>query len=106
METVSHTHNRERFLLTILLLVLGFALTVSNGLKRWDLTLYDLFSTVSYQNPSDEVLIIAIDELSLREYGRWPWPRRAPVFFLAPTRQFLLASTQPRPRLRWRQFFF
>lgn len=76
METVSHTHNRERFLLTVLLLVLGFALTVSNGLKRWDLTLYDLFSTVFYQNPSDEVLIIAIDELSLREYGRWPWPRR------------------------------
>ena len=76
METVSSAHNRERFLLTVLLLVLGCALTVSSGLKRWDLTLYDLFSTVFYQNPADEVLIIAIDELSLREYGRWPWPRR------------------------------
>ncbi len=76
METVSSSHKRERFLLTVLLLVLGMALTLSDGLKRWDLTLYDLFSTVYYQKPSDDVLIIAIDELSLREYGRWPWSRR------------------------------
>ena len=76
METVSTPHKRERFLLTVLLLVLGMALTLSDGLKRWDLTLYDLFSTVSFQKPSDDVLIIAIDELSLREYGRWPWSRR------------------------------
>ncbi len=76
METVSSSHKRERFLLTVLLLVLGIALTLSDGLKRWDLTLYDLFSTVYYQKPSDDVLIIAIDELSLREYGRWPWSRR------------------------------
>ncbi len=76
MVTVSSSHQRERFLLTVLLLVVGIALTLSDGLKRWDLTLYDLFSTVSYQKSSDEVLIIAIDELSLREYGRWPWSRR------------------------------
>jgi diguanylate cyclase (GGDEF)-like protein/PAS domain S-box-containing protein len=76
MQILSSTHHRERFLLTLLLMVLGVALTLSDGLKRWDLTLYDLFSTVSYQNSSDAVLIIAIDENSLRKYGRWPWPRR------------------------------
>ncbi len=76
MNTVYSSHGRERFLLTLLLVVLGIALTLSAGITRWDLTLYDLFSTVYYQKPADEVLIIAIDELSLREYGRWPWPRR------------------------------
>ena len=75
MSIFSSGHKRERFLLSILLLVLGIALTVSDGLKRWDLTLYDLFSTFHYQQSADDVLILAIDELSLREFGRWPWPR-------------------------------
>ncbi|HHD63075.1 MAG TPA: EAL domain-containing protein [Desulfobulbaceae bacterium] len=76
MNLFSSTHHRERFLLTLLLMVLGVAFTLSDGLKRWDLTLYDLFSTISYQDSSDTVLIIAIDENSLGKYGRWPWPRR------------------------------
>ena len=75
MAVFSSGHTRERVLLTILLLVLGLALTLSDGLRRWDLTLYDLFSTLHYQQPADDVLILAIDELSLREFGRWPWPR-------------------------------
>jgi len=75
MAFFSSGHTRERILLTILLLVLGIALTLSDGMKRWDLTLYDLFSTLHYQQPADDVLILAVDELSLREFGRWPWPR-------------------------------
>jgi len=75
MSFLSSGHKRERLLLTILLLVIGVVLTISNGLKRWDMTLYDLFSTFHYQHPADDVLILAIDELSLREFGRWPWPR-------------------------------
>ena len=75
MRFFSPGHKRERFLLSILLLILGITLTLSNGLRRWDLTLYDLFSTLHYQPAADDVLILAIDELSLREFGRWPWPR-------------------------------
>lgn len=62
--------------MTLLLLATGTGLTFTEGLKRWDLTLYDLFSGISYQRPSDDVVVIAIDEHSLEKYGRWPWPRR------------------------------
>jgi diguanylate cyclase (GGDEF)-like protein/PAS domain S-box-containing protein len=68
-------HTRIRYLLTILLMTIGVALTWTDALKRWDNTLYDLFSTVSYQQAADNVLILAIDENSLTTYGRWPWSR-------------------------------
>jgi len=75
MASFSLGRTYERVVLTIFLLVLGISLTLLDGLKRWDLTLYDLFSTLHYQQPAEDVLILAIDELSLREFGRWPWPR-------------------------------
>ncbi|XAH25041.1 CHASE2 domain-containing protein [Xylophilus sp. GW821-FHT01B05] len=45
------------------------------GLGRADRALYDLFSAIAPPAPSDEVVIVAIDERSLAEVGRWPWPR-------------------------------
>lgn len=75
MKKNSFSHNCERCLITFFLIVFGAFLALSGSVNRWDLTLYDLFSTLHYQSPSDEVLIISIDESSLREYGRWPWSR-------------------------------
>jgi len=37
---------------------------------------YDLGVTATSRNPSDRVAVIAIDEASLQNIGRWPWSRR------------------------------
>ena len=59
-----------------MLLVTGVGLSYSDSLKRWDLAIYDLFSGVLRRPPSDNIVIIAIDEYSISTYGRWPWPRK------------------------------
>src|SRR4051812_16323479 len=42
------------------------------GLERWA---YDLGVNMTSKTPSDKVAIIAIDEQSIANIGRWPWPR-------------------------------
>jgi CHASE2 domain-containing sensor protein len=36
---------------------------------------YDFASTSSARQPSDRVAVIAIDDQSIANIGRWPWPR-------------------------------
>src|SRR5207237_10374122 len=36
---------------------------------------YDFGSTASSRQPSDRIAIIAIDDQSIANIGRWPWPR-------------------------------
>ena len=42
------------------------------SLERWA---YDLGVKMTSKNPSDKVAVIAIDEQSIANIGRWPWPR-------------------------------
>ncbi len=42
------------------------------GLERWA---YDLGVKMTSKQPSDKVAVIAIDEQSIANIGRWPWPR-------------------------------
>src|SRR5437667_3709154 len=42
------------------------------GLERWA---YDLGVRMTSKTPSDKVAVIAIDEQSIANIGRWPWPR-------------------------------
>lgn len=49
----------------------GFA----NGLGRLDLALTDELAALDTRAVSPEVLVVAIDERSLAELGRWPWRR-------------------------------
>ncbi|MDR7095226.1 CHASE2 domain-containing serine/threonine-protein kinase [Hydrogenophaga laconesensis] len=60
-----------------LLVVLAvFALHAStdffDGLER---RFYDFASSASGRQPSDRIAIIAIDDQSIANIGRWPWPR-------------------------------
>ena len=48
----------------------------TNGLYRWDLLFYDWNLAAWSRAPADDIVIVAIDEQSLRERGRWPWSRR------------------------------
>ena len=42
------------------------------GLERWA---YDLGVKMTSKSPSDKIAVIAIDEQSIANIGRWPWPR-------------------------------
>jgi CHASE2 domain-containing sensor protein/signal transduction histidine kinase len=53
----------------VALLVLGH-LTV-----RADNVVYDLLSQAGVHAPQDDIVIVAIDNRSVQELGRWPWPR-------------------------------
>ncbi|MDL0430243.1 CHASE2 domain-containing protein [Marinobacter sp. TBZ242] len=57
-------------LLTILLLLQATAVP-----ERVDFWLYDTLITASPAEASDDVVLVAIDELSVDRLGRWPWPR-------------------------------
>ncbi len=47
----------------------------------WD-GLVRLRAELQPRNPSDALALIGIDEASLRDFGRWPWPRRLHGDFL------------------------
>ena len=62
------------FGLVIAIALFGFA-RVSGfipGLERWA---YDLGVKMTSKSPSDKIAVIAIDEQSVANIGRWPWPR-------------------------------
>jgi len=63
-------------LLTVLLVLAALGLVRSNWLERIDLLIYDLLLIQQRQPPAEEVVIVAIDEASLQQLGRWPWSRR------------------------------
>jgi eukaryotic-like serine/threonine-protein kinase len=60
--------------LVIAMALLGFARfsELIPGLERWA---YDLGVRMTSKSPSDKVAVIAIDEQSIANIGRWPWPR-------------------------------
>lgn len=67
---------REWFSLTVAMVLLGLVLGWQNGLGRADLTLYDNFLSHSDRPARDDIIIVAIDDYSLTQLGRWPWPRK------------------------------
>ena len=82
---------REWAILTALLLVLTGALGWQNGLGRLDQTFYDRLIQTHTQPARKDIIIVAVDDYSLAQLGRWPWPRS----LLAQTLQRL---EQSKPR--------
>ena len=81
----------EWSVLTILLLALAAGLGSRNGLGRLDQTLYDRLIQTHTEPARKDIIIVAADDYSLAQLGRWPWPRTV----LAQT---LNRLTQARPR--------
>ena len=52
-----------------------FLLLASNAMTRLDSTVYDVHMRHWPLPANDDVIIVAIDQKSLSELGRWPWPR-------------------------------
>ena len=62
--------------LSALLGLAALVLAATQWLWRWDRLAYDLTLQLGARPAPQDVLLVAIDERSLAELGRWPWPRR------------------------------
>ncbi len=67
---------REWLLLACMLTLLAGGLGWQNGLGRVDQSLYDLLLSAGGRPARDDIIIVAIDDYSLSELGRWPWSRK------------------------------
>ena len=68
-------HSAEQVLLAVLLLSVALTFCFSDWLWRWDKLLYDL-QLRFWNRPADsDIVIVAIDDVSLETLGHWPWPR-------------------------------
>ena len=60
----------------LVIALIFFALSIATGLfKGLETKAYDWGVQATSKQPSDKVAVIAIDEQSLANIGRWPWPR-------------------------------
>ncbi len=66
---------RGHILLIVLLMFVSGLFVQNNWLWRWDNLLYDAQLAFWSRAVSKDIVIIAIDDESLNELGRWPWPR-------------------------------
>jgi len=67
---------REWLILSCLLLAFSAILSFSNVLTRLNMVLYDHFMQLNSHEARDDILIVAIDDFSLSELGKWPWSRQ------------------------------
>ncbi len=58
-----------------LLLATTLGLVYSDWLQRVDLLIYDAHQQYLSRPVPDDIIIVSVDEYSLSELGRWPWPR-------------------------------
>lgn len=73
---LSLTRRLGKMGLLLSLPVFAYFLAHSNWLYRWDFLIYDWGLAAWSRAPADDIAIVAVDEQSLRELGRWPWSRR------------------------------
>ena len=76
MRAPASRHLREWALLLLLLLGALLASLRWGWFDRADQALYDIAMLASGRPASDAILILAIDEPSLAQLGRWPWSRQ------------------------------
>lgn len=66
---------RDFIVCALILMTLAGGLTCSESLNRFDALYFDLGRYLSFKKPPSDIVIIAIDEHSLAQLGRWPWSR-------------------------------
>ncbi len=69
---------KKDWLIALLLTILVIAMNRGSGfLQSLERVAYDTGVRLTYRNPSttDDIAIIAIDEPSIEQLGRWPWSR-------------------------------
>lgn len=69
-------HTAKKLVISLCMVIGVWATSQTNAFQRLDNLFYDVFIKVHEREVGDQIVIIAIDDKSLRELGRWPWPRR------------------------------
>jgi len=59
----------------LLTVTLTIAATTSDMTRRLDGLVFDVLASATRGQPSAEIVIVGIDDRSLKALGRWPWPR-------------------------------
>ena len=72
---MQHIVRYEWLVLISALVVLAAILGYHNGLGRLDLVMYDQAIQLNHQTPRNDIVIVAIDDYSIAQLGKWPWPR-------------------------------
>lgn len=67
---------RDWLILLVALLLLALVLGWQNGLGRIDQGIYDRLLSMHSPPQREDIIIVAIDDYSLQQLGRWPWPRQ------------------------------
>jgi CHASE2 domain-containing sensor protein/signal transduction histidine kinase len=65
----------ERWLTALILAAVALIASLSGALGRFDNLLYDLGERATVRAAPDDIVIVAIDQDSLIQLGRWPWSR-------------------------------
>lgn len=66
----------ERWLTALILATIALIASLSGVFGRFDNLLYDLGERATVKAAPDDVVIVAVDQDSLVQLGRWPWSRR------------------------------
>ncbi|MEE9412158.1 MAG: EAL domain-containing protein [Methylococcales bacterium] len=67
---------QETLILGVVLLIVALSLLYTRSLAPANRLIYDSFIRFNAHSPSDDIVIVAIDESSILSLGRWPWSRR------------------------------
>lgn len=76
MKSLSNRAVRKPAVLVALVVILALLIDFSGLVLRGDHAVADVKLSLIPQDAPQNVAIIAVDEKSLREYGRWPWSRQ------------------------------
>jgi eukaryotic-like serine/threonine-protein kinase len=71
-------YKEDWFIALVIGLVFSFAILINaDFLERLEFTAYDAGVKMTNRVPgaTDQIAIVAIDDQSIKEIGRWPWPR-------------------------------
>jgi CHASE2 domain-containing sensor protein/signal transduction histidine kinase len=65
----------EWWLVALVCSALAIFLSYDKSTARADAIVYDLLLRMQDREPDPRILLVAIDNQSLQEFGAWPWPR-------------------------------
>lgn len=80
-----------RLLLSLLGGLVCAALYFFSGVRPLDRVIYDFFNEAAPMAVASDIVVVGVDESSLAELGRWPWPRENHVQLV---RQLTKAQTR------------
>lgn len=70
------SHRRKYWLPGLLVSAAIIIIDMAGGLRGLERLSYDAGLSLSSRDPGTDISVIAIDERSLSNIGRWPWPRQ------------------------------